>query len=119
MLFQSSRISANSEIIINIIIYIGFFNKKFNIIKVKLDDINLLVMYYKLLSIDSYNSNVTKRGYISIFLFNICSFNKHINLLTEYLSCITNKFNIIILTETWLTSHDNPSIYFQNIIYFS
>ena len=70
-------------------------------------------MNYKLLSIDFYNSNV---GYkiedISISLLNICSFNKNIKLLTEYLSCIKNKFNIILLTETWLTSHDNPSIYF-------
>ena len=69
-------------------------------------------MNYKLLSIDSYNSNITKRDDISIFLLNICSFNKNINLLTEYLSCIHNKFNIILLTETWLTNHDNPSIYF-------
>ena len=68
-------------------------------------------MNYKLLSIDSYNSNVTKRDDISIFLLNICSVNKNINLLTEYLSCIHNKFNIILLTETWLTHHDNPSIY--------
>ena len=68
---------------------------------------------YKLLSIDSYNSNVgDKSGDISIFLLHICSFNKNINLITEYLSCIKNKFNIILVTETWLTSHDNPSIYF-------
>ena len=61
--------------------------------------INLIVMNYKLLSIDSYNSNVgDKSGDISIFILNICRFNKNINLLTEYLSCITNKFNIILLT---------------------
>ena len=70
-------------------------------------------MNYKLLSSDSYNSNVgDKSGDISIFLLNICSFNKNINLLTEYLSCIKNKFNIILLTENWLTSLYNPSIYF-------
>ena len=70
-------------------------------------------MHYNLLSIDSYNSNFwDKSGDISIFLLNICSFNKNINLLIEYLSCIQNKFNIILLTETWLTSHDNPSMYF-------
>ena len=39
------------------------------------------------------------------------SFNKNSNLLKEYLSCIKHKFNIILLAETWLTSHDNPSIY--------
>ena len=66
--------------------------------------INLLVINYKLLSIDSYNSNITRSGDISIFLLNISSFNNNINLLSEYLSCITfNKFNIILLTETWLT----------------
>ena len=70
-------------------------------------------MNYKLLSIDSYNSNVGYKSVnISIFLLNICSFNKNINLLTEYSSCIKNKFNIILLTETWLTSDDNPLIYF-------
>ena len=78
--------------------------------------INLLVMNYNLLSIDFYNSNVTKRGDIRIFILNICSFNKNINLNTEYLSCIIHKFNIMLLTETWLTivdySHNNPSIYF-------
>ena len=51
------------------------------------------------------------KGEISIFLLNICSFNKNINLFTEYLNCIKHKFNIILLTA-WLTSHDNPSIYF-------
>ena len=57
-------------------------------------------MNYKLLSIDSYNSNITKSLDISIFLLNICSFNNNIILITEYLSCIKNKFNIILLTET-------------------
>ena len=49
---------------------------------------------------------------LSIFILNICSFNKNINLLTEYLSCIKNKYNIILLIETWLKSLYNPSIYF-------
>ena len=36
-------------------------------------------MNYKLLSIDSYNSNVwDKSGDISIFLLNMCSFNNNI-----------------------------------------
>ena len=55
---------------------------------------------------------------ISIFHLNICSLNKNINLITEYLSCIKNKFNLILLTETWLTSHDNPSIYFPTYSVF-
>ena len=52
-----------------------------------------------------------KKDYISIFLLNLCNSDKNINLLTEYLSCIKHKFNIIIVTETWLTSHDNHSLY--------
>ena len=51
-------------------------------------------------------------------MLNICSFNKHVNKLKEYLSCFTTSFNIIILTETWLTENDFVQIYFKHHIIF-
>ena len=41
-----------------------------------------------------------------------------VNKLNEYLSCFTISFNIIILTETWLTENDFVQIYFEHYSIF-
>ena len=72
-------------------------------------------MNNKLLTIDDYNNTISNENDLSIIMLNICSFNKHINKLKEYLSCFTISFNktIGLLTEnTCLTENDFVQIYF-------
>ena len=75
-------------------------------------------MNNKLLTIDDYNNTISNENYLSIIMLNICSFNKHVNKLKGYLSCFTINFNIIILTETWLTENDFVQIYFEHYSIF-
>ena len=75
-------------------------------------------MNNKLLTIDDYNTIISNENDLSIILLNICSFNKHVNTLKEYLICFTIHFNIIILTETWLTENDFVQIYFEQYSIF-
>ena len=70
-----------------------------------------------MLNICSFNKHVNKlKEYLSCFTI---SFNKHVNKLKEYLSCFTISFNIIILTETWLTENYFVQIYFEHYSFSS
>ena len=75
-------------------------------------------MNNKLLTIDDYNNTISNENYLFIIMLNICRFNKHVNKLIEYLSCFTINFNIIILTETWITENDFVKIYFEHYSIF-
>ena len=44
-------------------------------------------------------------------MLNIRSFNKNINTFNIFLDTLVSKPDIILLTETWLTDTDDPSIY--------
>ena len=63
-------------------------------------------MNNKLLTINDYNNTISNDNDLFIIMLNICSLNKYVNKLKEYLSCFTISFNIIILTETWLKEND-------------
>ena len=76
-------------------------------------------MNNKLLTRDDYNNTIFNENDLSIIMLNIFSFNKHVNnTLKEYLCCFTISFNIIILTETWLTVNDFVQIYFNHYSIF-
>ena len=47
----------------------------------------------------------------SKYSLNIRSFNKNINTFNIFLDTLVSKPDIIVLTETWLTDTDDPSIY--------
>ena len=61
-------------------------------------------------TIKEYN-NIHNTLNITILMLNIRSFNKNINTFNIFLDTLVSKPDIIVLTETWLTDTDDPSIY--------
>ena len=61
-------------------------------------------------TIKEYN-NIQNTLNITILMLNIRSFNKNINTFNIFLDTLVSKPDIIVLTETWLTDTDDPSIY--------
>ena len=56
-------------------------------------------------TVDSFN-NFSKKfnnSKLSVITFNVRSFHKHCDEFIGFLNCINLKFDVIILTETWLS----------------
>lgn len=66
-------------------------NELTNIVKISANIVNNLSDIYS-------NKNL-----FSVFYCNICSVTLHINELLVYLNTTSHKFDIIVLTETWLS----------------
>ena len=84
-------------------------SKIYNTLITKIDD---QCIYYDS-NFNIFDDNINNNNTISIMHFNARSLSKNMNDITNYLDCITLKFDIIVITETWLNKF-NSNVYFMN-----